>query len=414
MATIHYEGLDGWWKSAAFWGALGIFLTITKSPPMPWVIIAIVVGAATGGANAFWLSKMKTKAISISGWVGLLVFAGLLYLLTNTNPLLRVPTMGFFALGCLFTSANSLVFGIVGTRAIKAVNTKNASWLSKLDPPAKRTGPPPPAPADQLSNREAFLAALPAAMQAEFRREVVEVIEATPFRSLESLPPTASALGGSPFLPPGTPWPERNGKPMQFLAMLNLAEIAAPAGALPAAGLLAIFYDSHEQPWGGEPEDLGSSVILYTPDPASALPAKAPGETGPSPLRQPVAFRRATALALSDAQESDFYALVRESPGDEKSRLTALHETMLESEPRGLRVMSPPILIQGDMDHDLEVAAAAHGLPEDTRWTLLIQLDSNDDLDWSWGDAGTLYFWLPSDDLAAGRFDRVWTILQCH
>jgi primosomal protein N' len=48
------------------------------------------------------------------------------------------------------------------------------------------------------------------------------------------------------------------------------------------------------------------------------------------------------------------------------------------------------------------------------RWTLLIQLDSNDDLDWHWTDAGSLYFWLPADDLASGRFDRVWTVLKCH
>jgi hypothetical protein len=380
---------------------------------LPWLVIAIVGGAATGGATAFWISKMKTKAVSVTGWVGLLAFGGLIYFLTTANPSLKVPTMGFFGLGCLFQSANMLVFGIAGTKAIKVLNAKNAHWLSKLGSPAKRTGPPPPAPADQLSNREAFLAALPVEMRAEFRRAVVEVIEAVPFRSLETLPPTSSSLGGSPLLPPGTPWPERSSKPMQFLALLNLADIPAPAGTLPPTGLLAIFYDSDEQPWGGDPEDLGSSVILHTPDPASAVPAKAPGETGPSPLRQPLAFRRETALALSDAQESDFYTLLRGLPADEKSRLSALYDEMCDSEPRGLRVMSPPVRVQGDMDHELAVATAAHGLPADTHWTMLIQLDSNDDLGWCWGDVGTLYFWLPSDDLASGRFDRVWTILQC-
>jgi hypothetical protein len=284
--------------------------------------------------------------------------------------------------------------------------------LSKLGPPAKRTGPPPPDP-ESLPDREAFLNALPVAMQAEFRRAVVEVIEAFPYRSLETLPPTASALGGSPLLPTGTSWPERNGKPMQFLALLNLAEIASPPASLPPAGLLAIFYDTYQQPWGDEPEDLGSSVILHTPDPACAMPAKAPGETGPSPLRQPLAFRRETALALSDHQEHNFEVLLHGSAPDEKSRLSSLRRAMRNSEPRGLRVMSPPRAVQGDMDNDLAVATAAYGLPAGTRWTMLIQLDSNDDLDWSWGDAGSLYFWLPSDDLAAGRFDRVWTILQC-
>jgi len=30
------------------------------------------------------------------------------------------------------------------------------------------------------------------------------------------------------------------------------------------------------------------------------------------------------------------------------------------------------------------------------------------------GDAGMVYFLLPSDDLARGRFDRAVTIMQCH
>jgi uncharacterized protein YwqG len=46
-------------------------------------------------------------------------------------------------------------------------------------------------------------------------------------------------------------------------------------------------------------------------------------------------------------------------------------------------------------------------------WRLLRQLDSDDDLGWSWGDVGTLYFWCRENDLADRRFDRAWTILQC-
>jgi uncharacterized protein YwqG len=45
---------------------------------------------------------------------------------------------------------------------------------------------------------------------------------------------------------------------------------------------------------------------------------------------------------------------------------------------------------------------------------LLLQIDSDDAIGWTWGDAGRLYFWIRKQDLAARRFDRVWTILQCH
>jgi uncharacterized protein YwqG len=45
---------------------------------------------------------------------------------------------------------------------------------------------------------------------------------------------------------------------------------------------------------------------------------------------------------------------------------------------------------------------------------LLLQLDSDLAAGMEWGDAGTLYFWIHQDDLAAWRFDKVWMILQCY
>jgi uncharacterized protein YwqG len=45
-------------------------------------------------------------------------------------------------------------------------------------------------------------------------------------------------------------------------------------------------------------------------------------------------------------------------------------------------------------------------------WTLLAQVDSDDDLGWMWGDAGRVYRWLRRQDLAAGRWDAAWGIVQ--
>ncbi|MEU8076754.1 DUF1963 domain-containing protein [Catellatospora citrea] len=48
-----------------------------------------------------------------------------------------------------------------------------------------------------------------------------------------------------------------------------------------------------------------------------------------------------------------------------------------------------------------------------TDWRLLWQVDTDErGLGWMWGDMGMLYFWIRSEDLAIGRFDRVWVILQ--
>ena len=47
-------------------------------------------------------------------------------------------------------------------------------------------------------------------------------------------------------------------------------------------------------------------------------------------------------------------------------------------------------------------------------WLLLLQIDSDDALQVMWGDTGRVYYWIRRQDLAARKFDRVWTILQCY
>ena len=49
-----------------------------------------------------------------------------------------------------------------------------------------------------------------------------------------------------------------------------------------------------------------------------------------------------------------------------------------------------------------------------TQWRLLLQLDSDEAASMMWGDLGRVYFWIRERDLQDQRFDRTWTILQCH
>ena len=85
-----------------------------------------------------------------------------------------------------------------------------------------------------------------------------------------------------------------------------------------------------------------------------------------------------------------------------------------------------PHLIQSEME--LECEMVRHGISGEGRyddprlpalernakdWRLLLQLKSDEDLDWMWGDVGMIYFWCREDDIAQRRFERTWTILQC-
>jgi uncharacterized protein YwqG len=88
-----------------------------------------------------------------------------------------------------------------------------------------------------------------------------------------------------------------------------------------------------------------------------------------------------------------------------------------------------PALIQSDME--LECQLVSNGLycgdssgwhspavqtlaPGAADWRLLLQLDEEFLEDGVvWGDSGCVYFWCRHQDMAAGRFDRGWTVLQC-
>jgi uncharacterized protein YwqG len=87
-----------------------------------------------------------------------------------------------------------------------------------------------------------------------------------------------------------------------------------------------------------------------------------------------------------------------------------------------------PDLIQGPMQ--LECQLASNGVyvgnpwgyrdPQvqqlragERDWLLLLQIDTDDEVGWMWGDVGRIYYWIREDDLHGGRFDKVWLAFQC-
>jgi uncharacterized protein YwqG len=59
---------------------------------------------------------------------------------------------------------------------------------------------------------------------------------------------------------------------------------------------------------------------------------------------------------------------------------------------------------------DPRVPELRRGAPD---WLLLLQVDTDDDVGWMWGDSGTIYYWIRAQDLHRARFDHTWMILQC-
>lgn len=234
-----------------------------------------------------------------------------------------------------------------------------------------------------------------------------------------------SYLGGSPRLPPAVPWPEWQGRKLAFLARISLSEVhrTRQIDWLPPNGALLFFYDTEEQPWGFDPKDRGSCVVLHTSD--LEAPIQAGVDQGDQCFpRVNVAFREIAtfpsterpsvdALGLSD-EEREAYWDILDAPfaGLPKHQLTGL-----------------PSPVQGD-SMELECQLVSNGLYcgnssgyNDPRaksleagaadWRLLLQLDTDEDAGIMWGDCGTLYFWVRAEEAAAGNFQNSWLILQC-
>ena len=237
--------------------------------------------------------------------------------------------------------------------------------------------------------------------------------------------PSRSHLGGRPHLPATIEWPKWQERYLDFLARISLPEVHQTHEIywLPKDGALLFFYDNEEQPWGFDPKERGSTVVLHVPDVEEPFPAKFKSsedqpfahvnlgfksiETLPSSLRSQV-----KTLNLTDEEKKEYWKF-----------LDTLHGDLPKHQVGGF-----PARIQGD-EMELECQLATNGLfagesgyvdPRADQlaagaadWRLLFQLDSTSNPDFVWGDTGRLYFWVREQDAKTGRFDNVWTILQC-
>lgn len=234
-----------------------------------------------------------------------------------------------------------------------------------------------------------------------------------------------SRIGGLPRLPSGTDWPTRQGRPMAFLAELDLVELRGAGGAdwLPADGALQFFYDNQDMPWGFDPVDRDGWLVLHV---------REDGETRPAPVnlgrddRFPEKHLRpvmATSYPHPDRLGPDFTS--RDYDFDQVDALLDAGAKVGEDH----RVGGYPSPIQGD-DMELEAQLASNGIkvggsegyatddakqlePGAADWRLLLQIDSDDDAEMMWGDAGKLYFWVREQDARAADFSKVWLVLQC-
>ena len=265
---------------------------------------------------------------------------------------------------------------------------------------------------------------------------VVESLARPAVRMHHTDDPTRSHLGGGALLVDSNQWPRWNDRPLSLVAVIDLAELSQfdTEPGLPSQGVLNFFYDDEEQPWGFEPEDRGGwRVILVDPDDARAVGA-------PDGVETFVSIGLAPQQTLSipgweePAVESVFPPHQDRTPAAEAARQRFFpmqddwNEVVdVESSPNH-QIGGWPRLQQGPIWRECDVVSRGsplgtseqwrHAEPtfrvdREADWRLLLQLDTDDDAGWMWGDVGTLYFTFRRTLPVAAACDEAWLVLQC-
>ncbi|TDD67700.1 DUF1963 domain-containing protein [Actinomadura rubrisoli] len=227
-------------------------------------------------------------------------------------------------------------------------------------------------------------------------------------------------LGGTPLLPAGEPWPEWNGRPLDFLGAFDFADLAAlgEIPGLPATGMAAFYYASEPpRPWGDEAGQRdGWRVFTGALEPATAPPAAssfprcqlgaAPFLSLPAP-QEPVARRlEQTYSGFLGVYEQLYAAWSQYAWPDDMP----VHQ--LGGWPALVQRPVGPDCLHASSGRDLdsveaaELSAAEEAAVEE--WRLLLQLDSDQRLGWHWGDPGRVYFCARQNE----PLERTWLTVQ--
>ena len=238
-------------------------------------------------------------------------------------------------------------------------------------------------------------------------RDAIQAVEAKCLVGEKTKNVTGSYCGGFPKVDAGFVWPTKDGYPLDFIAQLRCKELGL---LIPDSGWLLFFYDNRH--WGGSPKDLGFAVVLHQRGDRALT-------TGDLPSCE---MKRLFGLVTSHIQPKVFQQVgIRFRPG---CSFPSLERELIKFDDEGwedaygnfayesshqIQSGGFPNPIQEDFMEYKCIKAFSSGTRND--WQLLLQLFEVGDMEW--GDAGALYWFILKEDLAKGRFDRVWMVTQC-
>lgn len=241
-----------------------------------------------------------------------------------------------------------------------------------------------------------------------------------------------SKIGGLPDLPGDIDWfyNESTGTPMTFICQINFEEIKNYdiEQKLPEKGILYFFYDCSEDgmTWGFDPADgKGRKVYFYDGD-LSTLERKTPpqnlDEYGVLFDSAELSFEQGLELPdifssygqflnLSEEEKDRYWDLLDETAEEPVNKFLGHSNNIQGAMELECELVTNGLYCGNSTDYQSEKAKELE--KNFVNWNLLLQIDSNDEIDMMWGDCGRLYLWITEENLKNRNFEDTWLILQC-
>jgi hypothetical protein len=227
----------------------------------------------------------------------------------------------------------------------------------------------------------------------------------------------AVRLGGAPLLPPAASWPRWAGRPLDFLAVVDFAELSTVLRqpGVPGEGRAAFYYASRApRPWGSRPEErdgwrvfTGELVEAQPPPGVDTAPARmlgaAPFLSLPAPQEPVLQEVEAKYNGILPVYEQLYAAWMQHLwPDDPVHQIGGW--PVIVQRPVG------PDALHASSGRDLDTVTPADREAAADEWSPLLQLDSDDQVGWHWGDPGRVYFC----NRKSAPLEDSWLILQAR
>jgi uncharacterized protein YwqG len=306
-------------------------------------------------------------------------------------------------------------------------------------------------------DRDAAIRVIDGSRFAKHRKQLVdglqESVRIQPHRvEAANLPLGASRFGGAPDVPAGFQWPrwlawrlEYDARVrkfcrtppretmLEFMAQFHIDELPAFARQLlPASGWLCFFSDHYNQFGGGAEQHGGWRVIHFEAEASQLIRTEEPNSnpligSDVCRLHFSTEWTIPSWCPLTSPYEDHEQALVELLTGLNGASWTPTRGG-IQRPPIAHRLLGQPDLIHDDMRADCELAAngvswtnhreylalRASAKDRAKEWRLLLQLDTDDNVGWMFGDAGRIYFYIRDEDLRGQAFAQCWLGLQCY